>query len=303
MKQKVALVLGSGGARGVAHIGVIQALEEAGYQISSIAGSSMGAVVGGLYAADKLNDYTDWITNFEKVDVFKLLDFTFSFQGFVRGEKVFNEMRKLLGDTQIEEMHIPFVAVASNIRKQQEILFKEGSLMDALRASCAIPTVITPAYLENEEIVDGGVLNPLPLNRVNRSEGDILVAVDVNSNIPFTPPKAVTEVEIEEQANYLKLVEDFKEKLKTFWPTPKNPAPTPVKKFGFFDIMNKSIDLMQERMTAMQMELMKPDIVIQISRDSCGTFEFYKAKELIQEGIKAFEKSHEEYKNALASDQ
>ena len=303
MKQKVALVLGSGGARGVAHIGVIQALEEAGYQISSIAGSSMGAVVGGLYAADKLNDYTDWITNFEKVDVFKLLDFTFSFQGFVRGEKVFNEMRKLLGDTQIEEMQIPFVAVASNIRKQQEILFKEGSLMDALRASCAIPTVITPAYLENEEIVDGGVLNPLPLNRVKRNEGDILVAVDVNSNIPFTPPKAVTEVEIEEQANYLKLVEDFKEKLKTFWPTPKNPAPTPVKKFGFFDIMNKSIDLMQERMTAMQMELMKPDIVIQISRDSCGTFEFYKAKELIQEGIKAFEKSHEEYKNALASDQ
>ncbi|MFQ3214343.1 MAG: NTE family protein, partial [Marivirga sp.] len=137
MKQKVALVLGSGGARGVAHIGVIRSLIENGYEISSISGSSMGAVVGGLYAADKLDDYADWITNFDKVDVFKLLDFTFSFQGFVRGEKVFNEMRKLLGDILIEDMNIPFTAVASNVRRQEEVLFSKGNLMDALRASCA----------------------------------------------------------------------------------------------------------------------------------------------------------------------
>lgn len=295
MKQKVALVLGSGGARGVAHIGVINSLIKHNYEISSIAGSSMGAVVGGLYAAGKLEEYTNWITNFDKVDVFKLLDFTFSFQGFVRGDKVFNEMRKLLGDITIDEMSIPFTAVASNIRTQEEILFNSGSLMDALRASCAIPTVITPAYMNDQEIVDGGVLNPLPLNRVKREEGDILIAVDVNSNIPHKVPKAITQKEIEHEVKYLNLLDDFRDKLRTFWPIPKNTSEPTIKKYGFFDILNKSIDLMQERITSLQMEMIKPDMVIKISKESCGTFEFYKAKNLINDGERAFEEAHKKY--------
>lgn len=299
MKQKVALVLGSGGARGVAHIGVIESLLKNNFEITSIAGSSMGAVVGGMYAAGKLEDYKDWVTNFDKIDVFKLLDFTFSLQGFVRGEKVFKEMRNLMGDILIEEMSIPFTAIASNIRAQQEVIFEKGELMDALRASCAIPTVITPAYIDDEEIVDGGVLNPIPLNRVKRTEGDILIAVDVNSNVPFKPKVVETEDEIANEQNYSRLIEDFRNRLKSFWPTSKEPSTPAIKKLGFFDLLNRSIDLMQERMTALQMQQIKPDMVVRISRDSCGTFEFYRSKELVEEGISAFNSAYDSYRNEL----
>jgi NTE family protein len=300
MKQKVALVLGSGGARGVAHIGVIEALEENGFEISSIAGSSMGAVIGGLYAAGKMQEYKDWVTHFDKIDVFKLLDFTLSLQGVVRGEKVFKEMRKLLGEFNIEEFPIPFTAVASNIRTQREVLFSEGNLMDALRASCAIPTVMTPVYHENEEIVDGGVLNPIPLNRVKRTEGDILIAVDVNAAIPFEKKVAVTAEEVQQDEKNKQFLDEFTARIKRYLPTNngKEANSTP-KKLGYFDLLNRSIDLMQEKMTSLQMELIKPDMLVQISRNSCGTFEFYKSNELVELGKEAFTKSYSQYRNGL----
>jgi NTE family protein len=300
MKQKVALVLGSGGARGVAHIGVIEALEENGFEISSISGSSMGAVIGGLYAAGKMQEYKEWVTHFDKIDVFKLLDFTLSLQGVVRGEKVFKEMRKLLGEFNIEEFQIPFTAVASNIRTQREVLFSEGNLMDALRASCSIPTVMTPFYQENEEIVDGGVLNPLPLNRVQRTDGDILIAVDVNATVPFEKKVALTAEEIKQDEKNKQFLEDFTDRIKKLFPSnsPKEISAIP-KKLGYFDLLNRSIDLMQEKMTSLQMEIIKPDILVQISRNSCGTFEFYKSNELVELGKIAFEKSFSQYKNGL----
>ncbi|WP_375579913.1 patatin-like phospholipase family protein [Marivirga tractuosa] len=304
MKQKVALVLGSGGARGVAHIGVIEALEENGFEISSISGSSMGAVIGGLYAAGKMQEYKEWVTHFDKIDVFKLLDFTLSLQGIVRGEKVFKEMRKLLGEYNIEDFSIPFTAVASNIRTQKEVLFSEGNLMDALRASCAIPTVMTPVYHENEEIVDGGVLNPIPLNRVKRTDGDILIAVDVNAAIPFEKKVAVTAEELKQDEKNKQFLEDFTKRIRKFFPSnsSKETQAFP-KKLGYFDLLNRSIDLMQEKMTNLQMEIIKPDMLIQISRNSCGTFEFYKSNELVELGKTAFEKSYAQYKNGMETTQ
>jgi NTE family protein len=304
MKQKVALVLGSGGARGVAHIGVIESLEKNGFEISSISGSSMGAVIGGLYAAGKMQEYKEWVTHFDKIDVFKLLDFTLSLQGVVRGEKVFKEMRKLLGEFNIEEFPIPFTAVASNIRTQKEVLFTEGNLMDALRASCAIPTVMTPVYHDDEEIVDGGVLNPIPLDRVKRTEGDILIAVDVNAAIPFEKKVAVTAEEVKQEEKDKQFLEEFTARIKKYWSknNAKDLDATP-KKLGYFDILNRSIDLMQEKMTNLQMELIKPDMLVQVSRNSCGTFEFYKSTELVELGKIAFEKSYSQYKNGLETTQ
>lgn len=300
MKQKVALVLGSGGARGVAHIGVIEALEENGFEISSISGASMGAVVGGLYAAGKMQEYKEWITDFDKIDVFKLLDFTLSLQGLVRGEKVFKEMRKLLGEYNIEDFSIPFTAVASNIRTQKEVLFSDGNLMDALRASCAIPTVMTPIYHKNDEIVDGGVLNPIPLNRVKRTEGDILIAVDVNASIPFQKKVAVTAEEVKQDEKNKQFFEDFTDRIKSFFPSNGIKEPNASsKKLGYFDILNRSIDLMQEKMTNLQMEIIKPDMLVQVSRNSCGTFEFYKSNELVEFGKASFEKSYGQYKDGL----
>ncbi len=305
MKQKVALVLGSGGARGVAHIGVIEALLEKNFEITSIAGSSMGAVVGGIYAAGKLDLYKDWVTNFDKIDVFNLLDFTFSLQGFVRGERVFREMNKILGDIKIEEMSIPFSAVASNIRTQQEVIYNTGCLMEALRASCAIPTVMKPVYVAEEEIVDGGVLNPIPINIVNRTEGDILIAVNVNANIPYVPPAPITAVEIQEAQYYNRLIDDFKLKLKNMWPySPKDSSldtPASIKKFGYFDLLNRSIDLMQQRITTLQMEKYLPEMMIDISRETCGTFEFYKGKALVEAGKVAFDAAYNNYHHGLES--
>ncbi len=305
MKQKVALVLGSGGARGVAHIGVIEALLENNFEITSVAGSSMGAVVGGIYSAGKLDLYKEWVCNFDKIDVFKLLDFTFSLQGFVRGERVFKEMSKILGDINIEEMQIPFSAIASNIRTQQEVIFEQGNLMDALRASSAIPTVMTPVYIDGEEIVDGGVLNPIPINRVKRTPGDILVAVDVNANIPHHVKAPETVVEVQEAQRYTQLIDDFKSKLRNIWPyTYKDvPVETSIKKFGYFDLLNRSIDLMQQQITTLQMSQLSPELVVRISRDSCGTFEFYKSKDLVDAGHEAFEKAYKKYTHALERDQ
>lgn len=300
MKQKVALVLGSGGARGVAHIGVIEALEESGFEISSIAGSSMGAVIGGLYAAGKMQEYKEWVTHFDKIDVFKLLDFTLSFQGIVRGEKVFKEMRKLVGEFNIEDFEIPFTAVASNIRAQKEVLFSEGNLMDALRASSAIPTVMTPVYHDEEEIVDGGILNPIPINRVKRTPGDILIAVDVNAAVPFLKKVAVTAEEVQQDEKSKQFIDEFTARVKKFFPSSNGKdSSTHLKKLGYFDLLNRSIDLMQERMTSLQMEIIKPDMLVQISRNSCGTFEFYKSSELVELGRTAFEKSYDQYKNGL----
>jgi NTE family protein len=222
----------------------------------------------------------------------------------VRGEKVFKEMRKLLGEFNIEDFPIPFTAVASNIRTQQEVLFSEGNLMDALRASCAIPTVMTPVYHDNEEIVDGGVLNPIPLNRVKRTEGDILIAVDVNAAIPFEKKVAVTAEEVQQDEKNKQFLDEFTARIKRYLPTSngKEPNSTP-KKLGYFDLLNRSIDLMQEKMTNLQMELIKPDMLVQISRNSCGTFEFYKSTELVELGKAAFDKSYSQYKNGLETTQ
>jgi NTE family protein len=303
MKQKVALVLGSGGARGVAHIGVIQELQKQGFEISSVAGSSMGAVVGGVYAAGKLDEYTDWVSNFDRFDVIKLLDFTLSLQGFVRGERVFKEMEKLMGDYEIDRFDIPFAAIATNIRKKEEVIYNSGSLMKALRASCAIPTVMTPVYEEDGEIIDGGVLNPIPVNRVQRSKDDLLVVVNVNADIPYERiQKSTPSEEAREKLYYQTILEQFRTRWKSIWPSqvPSEIANPATKKLGIFDLLNRSIDLMQDELTTQLMDKYKPDMLINVSRNACATFEFYKSNELIGAGRDAFQKAFKQYqKNAL----
>ena len=149
MKQKVALVLSGGGARGIAHIGVIEALEEQEFEISSVAGTSMGALIGGIYALGKLEVYKDWLCTLDKMKVFALIDFTLSGQGFIKGDKVFHKMRELIADANIEDLKIPYTAVAADILNKKEVVFTKGSVLDAIRASIAIPTVFTPVKLEN----------------------------------------------------------------------------------------------------------------------------------------------------------
>ena len=180
MKKRVALVLGSGGARGYAHIGVIEEIERRGYDIACIAGCSMGAVVGGIYAAGKLDEYRHWIESLDYLDVLRLVDVSFRL-GAIRGEKVFGEIRKIVGEINIEDLRIPYTAVAADLTNQQEIWFQEGCLHQAMRASAAIPSLFTPVMQGNRMLVDGGILNPLPIVPVVSSHCDLIIAVNLNS--------------------------------------------------------------------------------------------------------------------------
>ncbi|RAU44384.1 MULTISPECIES: patatin-like phospholipase family protein [unclassified Pseudomonas] len=180
MKKRIALVLGSGGARGYAHIGVIEELERRGYDIACIAGCSMGAVIGGIYAAGKLPQYRTWIESLDYLDVLRLVDVSFRL-GAIRGEKVFGHIREIVGDINIEDLRIPYTAVATDLTNQQEIWFQEGNLHAAMRASAAIPSLFTPVVQGNRTLVDGGLLNPLPIVPVVSSHCDLIVAVNLNS--------------------------------------------------------------------------------------------------------------------------
>lgn len=290
MKKSVALVLASGGARGMAHIGVIEELERQNFEITSIAGSSFGAMVGGIYAAGKLGEFKDWLLHLDKIDVFRLMDFTLSTHGFIKGNRVFNIIKPFFNDMDIENLPIAYAAVAVDIHGREEVVFKKGSLYDAVRASVAIPSILEPYVVNNREFVDGGVLNPIPLDRVERKKNDILVGVDLNANIPFKPLKKAGREDRQEQNSILKRIE-FNERWEKLFPKEKPEK----EKLGHFALLSRSYDMMQQKITNLMLEKHPPGILIRISKYSSSTFDFFKAKELIGLGKKSFNAALADY--------
>ncbi len=286
MSRKVALVLSSGGARGLAHIGVIESLIADGYEISSIAGSSIGALVGAFYACGQLDAYKKWALELDRYDVFKLIDFTFSVQGFIKGEKVFKSLQEIIPDTNIEDFNIPFSALVTDINQKKEVALDSGSMYEAIKASTAIPTVIKPAKMGYREFIDGGVTNPVPIDHVTRTDGDLLVVSNVNAIIPYEKVQATQD----DKAGYNKKIQSFLTGWGKLLPGASNDSPE--KKLGFFDLLNESIDLMQDRLTSLLLEKHQPDLLVNISRDACSTFEFYKCEELIEAGKAAYHKAN-----------
>ena len=177
---RVALALGSGGARGYAHIGVIQVLEERGYEITSIAGTSMGAVVGGLHAAGQLDAYTEWVTGLTQRQVLRLLDPSITSPGVIRAQKILAKVSTLLGGAEIEHLPIPFTAVATDLFARKEVWFERGPVDAAIRASMALPSVITPVVLHGRLLVDGGLLNPIPIAATSGARADVTIAVSLS---------------------------------------------------------------------------------------------------------------------------
>jgi NTE family protein len=281
MKKNVSLVLSSGGARGVAHIGAIEELERQGYNITSIAGTSMGALVGGVYATGKLPEYKEWLSSLGKLDVFKMIDFTFSKSGLVKGDKIFKEMRKLVPDTNIEDLKIPFAAVATDIINKKEIVFTQGNLFEAIRASISIPSVFTPMQKDNLLLIDGGVINPMPVNRVKRSENDILVIVNVNAFIPDDKPNAPEPKEKKNGFMSSEILKGLQNKLAEIIPKNKK------EKLGYFNLITETIGLMLFQISTLTLQNYQPDVLINISRYTCGNYDFYKAEEIIEIGKKA----------------
>lgn len=294
MKQKVALVLSGGGAKGNAHIGVIEELEKNGFEISSVAGTSMGALVGGVYALGKLPEFKEWMMGLDRRKVFNLVDFTFSASGLVKGDKVLNAMKAFIADANIEDLKIPFAAVAADLVSKQEVVFRKGSVYDAIRASISIPTVLTPVKSGKKILVDGGVLNNIPVNHIARTENDILVAVNVGADVPVL--KLVkTKKEVEKELNtYQKKMKEFQASLINL---PSFNKKSHDENMGYFDLISRTINLMMTRISQLTLQLNHPDILINISRESCGTYDFYKAKQLIEIGKMAAKTEIEKYKS------
>ncbi len=283
MGKKVSLVLSSGGARGLAHIGIIKELEKRGYEISSVAGTSMGSLVGGIYASGNLDILIGWLYSLSTVDIFKLFDFTLSKNGIVKGDKVYKEMQKIIPDYNIEELPIPFVAVSTDILNNKEIIHDSGSLYQAIRASTSIPTFFKPLKSNDRYLVDGGLLNPTPVNRVSRTEGDILVVVNVESQKNKTGvDKLGLEVEVEQE-----------KKLTNIIPNKLSNQP------GYFKILEKTIGIMLNRISELTIERYNPDVLITIDRERFGTYDFHKYDEIIQFGGSIGKEKIDEYESKI----
>lgn len=289
-KTSVSLVLGSGGARGLAHIGVIEWLEENGYAIKSISGSSMGALVGGIYAAGELNTYKQWVTALERSDVIRMLDLSLWSSGLLKGERIINKLRDLVGDREIENLPISYTAVATDIERGKEVWLSRGSLFDAIRASIAVPLVFTPYEVNGRQLLDGGLLNPLPVAPTLRDQNDITIAVNVDARPDRThgnrtgdKPREASSGQSADADN--EATESYRARIKSFVQELQGKLiPEKERDWGFFDIMMLSIETMQSSMVRMKMAPYTPDYYLVITSDAARAYDFHRAEELIQLG-------------------
>jgi NTE family protein len=284
MIKNVTLVLSGGGARGIAHIGVIEELESRGYVINSVAGTSMGALVGGVYAVGKLNEFKEWLFTLDKQRIFRLLDFTFSSQGLIKGDRVLNTMKKFVPDAVIEDLKIKYTATAFDLAHDREIVFSKGNLYEAIRASISIPTVLTPVISGKSLLVDGGVVNNIPINNAIRTENDHLIAVYVNAETPVYKPNLTVKERNKRQNIYMKRIAEFRTGL------PEDNSENQLKRLNYFNLINNTIASATNRLAQMIIQMHPPEILIEISRKSAGTFDFFKAEELVEIGRYAAKK-------------
>ena len=281
-KKTVSLVLSSGGARGLAHVGVIEELERRGYQIGEIAGCSAGALVGGMFSAGRMPEFKDWICNLDRIDVFSLMDFTFSSRGFIKGEKVYNALKKVVPDCQIEDLPIPFSCNAVEVHTGKEYVFRKGSLYKAIRASGSIPSVFLPAKIEKNHFIDGGVLNPVPISLLSDPEETLVVVVDVNGleNEFIPPPK-----KDESGKQFISLpswLKDYQSKMRQFFPDEKKAESKTA--YSSLELVTRSFDLLQDRFCELLLEKYPVGVKIKISRKQAGTLEFHRSAEMIEIG-------------------
>ena len=281
-KKTVSLVLGSGGARGMAHIGIIKWLEENDYKIESISGCSMGALIGGFYAAGKLDNYTEWLRQLDVLGMLKVIDFKGS-GGLVSGEALMIKMQELVGDPKIEELPVKFTAVASDIQEEKEIWMNEGSLLSAIRASISLPLFFTPHLYNGRLLVDGGVLNPVPIAPTFHDNTDLTIAVNLGGKVDLD----IVAVEKKEEESSVSA------KIKGYLGQFALPDAITLKS-GVYQVADNSFDAMQGTIARIKLAAYPPDIEIDVPRNLCGTLEFNRADEMIAYGYKLCEKLHKE---------
>lgn len=273
MKKKIALVLSGGGARGLAHIGAIETLESHGYEITSIAGCSMGALIGGMYAAGKLPEVKDWVLALDRRKVLSLVDFSLSLTHLVKGDRVMEALKEIVPDVNIEDLPFPYTAVATDWNSGKEVIFDHGSLYDAIRASISIPLFLNPVRREEMLLVDGGLVNSLPLNRVVRHSGDLLFGINVSTH--------------DYQGELL--MQQFVEKKLLSKSMPAAVMNRIMKHFeginiNYVTLLMRTIAIMLEQNTRQQILISRPDLVVQMPMKRYGVFDFDKAAAILQIG-------------------
>ena len=270
--KNVALALSSGGARGLAHIGAIEELEAQGYHISSIAGCSMGALIGGVYAAGKLNEFREWMKTIDRKKMLGLIDFSLSLNHIVKGTRIIEAIMEFVPDVNIEDLPIPYCAVATDLKAGREVMFRKGSLFKAMRASISLPSFYEPVMLNDMILIDGGIINPLPLNRVKRQIGDILVGVDVSGHdykAQWDEMHRLTSMQKSDTSLKTKILDML---------IPDNIE------FNYYTVLSRASSLMIRQNSILMAQLMNPDILIDIQMNRYGTFDFDKSEKLIAIG-------------------
>lgn len=291
-KPKIALVLGSGGARGLAHIGVIEELLSRGYDITSVAGTSMGALVGGIYAAGKLPDFKKWVLGIDKFKMFQLLDFSFRLDGMVKGQRIISTLKEMVPDLSIEALPIPFAAISTDMAAEREVVFDSGSLFDAIRASISLPAFFRPVHKSDMVLMDGGILNPLPINRVSRRRGDKVFAVDVNVPDDEKPLPVRRKVQAEDDDDST-FVEWLKRTFSSDSSDDEKADSSLYSPYG--GSLLQASDMMIERISRLTVELYKPRLLIEVPAAAYGILEFYRAPEIMELGRAAAAQALDRY--------
>jgi len=262
-------------------------LEDYGYEIKSIAGSSMGALIGGLYACGKLDAYKEWVLTLDVLDVLKLLDFTIGKIGFIKGDRIFSIMEEMIGEKNIEDLPISFTAVATDLTTQKEVWLQKGNLSVAVRASIAIPTIFTPVEIKNKILIDGGILNPVPIGPTLSDMTDLTVAVNLNSTKTIKHQIIMPEKEKKRQHLLHGKINAF---LEQKLPGKGEPGLT------YTTIFRKTIEAMQDTITRYKMAGYQPDVLIEIPGNCCDFYDFHKAYEMIEIGKKIAKETLENLK-------
>ena len=270
--KDIALVLSSGGARGLAHIGVIEELESRGYHITSIAGCSMGALIGGVYAAGKLTEFREWMKTIDRKKMLELTDFSLSLNHFVKGKRIIETIMEFVPDVAIEDLPIPYSAVAADLKEGREVVFSKGSLFEAIRASISLPSFYEPVQRDGMILIDGGVINPIPLNRVSRKTGDILVGADVSGHdykSQWEEMHRLTEWQKKDKSLKAKILDKL---------IPDN------LEFNYYTVLSRTSSLMIRQNSILMTKLMNPDMLIDIQMSRYGGFDYDKSEKIIAIG-------------------
>lgn len=329
-KKRVALALSSGGPRGFAYIGALEVLQERGYEVAAVAGTSIGALVGGVYAAGRLAEFKEWLLSLDARKVFSLMDFSLSMSHIVKGEKVIDAIREIVPDMRIEELKMPYCAIATNLYTGEEVVFDKGDLFSAIRASMSIPSLFKPVQYGNTVLIDGHSSNCLPLNRVKREKGDILVGFDTNyfdvesilttveeverTRAEYESLRDAKDAEVAAVATTIKSDETFSfwgklkaigklrfeamREVRNFRETYIETLPETDWEDNYYGLIDRTFSIMNQHNSRLMVELCRPDILVQMPFDAYGDISDYAlAKEIVEKGRELMNSALDDYES------